>query len=946
MGAEACELASLCEGLNQQCSSDEMFVGLLENLQSPLDLQDADGRRGDYVLQNDKITVVIDSLGEPHDLAPTGGTIIDLGVRGGNDDVNQLYQIAGILPDDAFAYTSIQLVDQSPDMVALVARGTLSGRSEVDIVTRYELRACEEGLRIRTELSNGTPDVLSLTIADVSHWGQRNAVPFAPAPSEGFAHPELSLRGLQDAVASYDYVLARAAEANAPSYGFLRCDKSQIKGVNSSGLSALGTAIGIVRPGEQRNYQRFISVQQSSDLGAATAFVSEARTMLHGDPLPEKITGEVVAEGLAFEGGPRRGTILISEDLGDGSYRPLTTASPDAMGHVEATVTSRNPLLYELWSFGRVIASGRIASGLQRTLGTIEAELPARLSVSVTAEGAASYATLVVHPADSAEEERLQGTLMGGGIAPCAPWLGPAAGSSPACNLVTIEPQGTDFELPAGRYQLWFTAGTDWSLKRVDVEIGAGEVEGITVNLQSVPVAPPNWLSADLHVHGSASFDSSLPNLDRVRTFIAHGIDVIAATDHDFVTDYQNAVDALGLGEELVVMGGLETTSGIPFMEVPGESLPKTIGHFNHWPMLVDPLAPRGGAPWDEGVEPGDLFELLTPFMGEEPIHMLNHPWDDPDGGRDLGYLRAIGFDPRVPIKLAGQSHQNAFLEHAASGGTRNIDFDLIEVQNGVTAKLVLQTRVLWFSLLSQGFVQTGVANSDSHDLTRRLGFGRSYVDAGMDVASFDVATFNRALKDGKVVAGNGVVVLVSIVSAAGELRKSLGFTPYQPQPGDLLDIQVRAPPWVPVDVVRVVSSKGEVVIASGSDLVHPTDPLGTEGVVRYKGRIPLLGVLPNTSDSWVLVEAGLEFQPTADLNDDGVPDTSDNNGDGVVDVRDVADGESVGPLDTPASPSDPSDPRYAMTRVLPKAWPYGFSNPILLDRAGDGWSAPGLPSP
>ena len=134
------------------------------------------------------------------------------------------------------------------------------------------------------------------------------------------------------------------------------------------------------------------------------------------------------------------------------------------------------------------------------------------------------------------------------------------------------------------------------------MEVEAGEYLALGVNLRSLAVAPPGWLSADLHVHGQASFDSSLPDIDRVQSFVAHGIDVVASTDHDFVTDYSDTLRELGLDGQTVVIGGLETTQLIPHMRVPGSEFPKVIGHFNHWPIEPDPGAPRGGAPWDEKV--------------------------------------------------------------------------------------------------------------------------------------------------------------------------------------------------------------------------------------------------------------------------------------------------------------------------------------------------------
>jgi hypothetical protein len=152
----------------------------------------------------------------------------------------------------------------------------------------------------------------------------------------------------------------------------------------------------------------------------------------------------------------------------------------------------------------------------------------------------------------------------------------------------------------------------------------------------------------------------------------------------------------------------------------------------------------------------------------------------------------------------------------------------------------------------------------------------------------------------------------------------------------------VRAAPWIPVEEIRIVTSAGTRVVVRGDLLLQPTDPFGSDGVLRYQGSVPVRDFV--TKDDFLIVEAGLPYPIAADLDDDGVPDTSDNNGDGVVDKRDVEPDEDAGPFNATPDPSDPSDARYWVTRVVPGAWPIGFANPLILDVDGNGWTPPGLP--
>jgi hypothetical protein len=317
---------------------------------------------------------------------------------------------------------------------------------------------------------------------------------------------------------------------------------------------------------------------------------------------------------------------------------------------------------------------------------------------------------------------------------------------------------------------------------------------------------------------------------------------------------------------------------------------------------------------------------------------MLNHPWGEPLFGRDQGYLRAINYDPRKPI----EHDTNALLLRRPTGQRRNLDWNIIEIINGGDAAELMQARILWFSLLAQGYVAPGAGNSDSHGITdNQLGWARNWVQTSTRIAAFSASALHEAVRDGRIVTGNGVIVLVEVRSASGA-RRGLGFTPHAVQPGDVLSITVKAPPWIPVDEVRIVTSLGTRVIASGNELAHPQDPFGAAGVVRYEAQLPLAMLVDR--DDFLVVEAGLPYPLAADLDDDGVLDTTDNNGDGKVDARDVDPDEDVGPLAMPADPIDPADPRYLVTRVVPGAWPEGFANPIFVDVDGGGWTAPGLP--
>ena len=919
-GQDDCIVASPCTRLSYTC--DDGFVRMTtlgpgDDRPGGLDALASDG---DYLLENDRIRVVVDALDHQHYVAATGGMILDLATQGRDDDsINHIFQATGLLPEDAAHYTSVSMIEEE-GMVALVFRGALDGFPDQKIATRYELHPCEPGIRVRTEFVNldGHDNIVTLT--DGWYWSGRSAVPFTPLPGIGFVHQDFGLSDIQDVFHEVPLMAAAGHSDPAAAYAVVACSDDTLEGFQSDQVSAMGTRRRVISPRSSEVFERFIVAAPGNAIGPAVDLALETRRQLFGEPWLT-LSGSVTSTG---------GGAQISIESGD---TPLTQLVPNADGTYAARVPARDAYRVVVSSFGRVAGSADVTpAGPVTEIPPIDMPAVARLELDATVDGETRDVLVFLHPADDTTRDAVAAKYLGN-FAVCAPLLGPPHGGSPACNRVLVNGP-TTVVLPPGRYDAYATAGPFVSLSRETFEVDAGGSARADFALTTVPVQPAGTLSADFHVHGAASFDSSIPDADRVRAFVAASMDVIVATDHDVVHDYAEARDALSIDDRLVVITGVETTGQVLWDLVPDNYIPKVIGHYNFWPLERRDELPRQGAPPDELVEPQELFERAKAAgLPDDGVRQLNHPWADADFGRDLGFPRALEVDTHAP---------------PPKQLTDNLGHDVQEVMNGTNNEAFAAYRAFWFYLLNHGIVRGGTANSDSHGLTDNvLGTPRTLVYTDTTTAAFDRPAFDAAVKRGRMLGTNGPVIEVATMAADGSPRVP-SMEPFDPSTTATLEISVRAAPWVPVAEVRIIVN-GEVVRTLESEMTHPADPFGTTGLTRFEGRFSLSELLPAEGDAWLVVEAGAPLVENADLDCDGIPDTGDNDKNGTIDWRDAEDNESepgecdgeIGPLGHPA-PAMRDSPEYHFEAVTPEGFPLAFTNPLLFDRNGDGFSGAG----
>ena len=378
-------------------------------------------------------------------------------------------------------------------------------------------------------------------------------------------------------------------------------------------------------------------------------------------------------------------------------------------------------------------------------------------------------------------------------------------------------PGRTSHEVAVGHYRLVASRGYEYEIDEVDVEVTAGETIEVELTLDHT-VDTTGWLCGDFHIHTMYSPDSNDLLEWKVRASAAVGLELPISTDHRFISDLQPTVEALGLTEWVHWFPGHEITTF-------------TYGHFNAYPLEVQPDEPNQGAIEWLGLSPGELFDRVR----EEPIDpvlQINHP----RGSRSAGaYFDWVGLDPFT-------------LETEVPEGW-STNFDSVEVFNGSGWSSNRDATVRdWFGFLENDHLITAIGNSDSHDAEwSDVGYPRTcLVLPDESPATVTRSAIRDVVLSGRVVIDGGIFVMVEAEDGRGP-----GDVVPAPDGTSTVHITVQAPTWVDGTTVEVVVN-GEVVETITMD-ESTEDPLNP--VVRLDRDFEVL----LDDDGWLVVGAYAE---------------------------------------------------------------------------------------
>ena len=505
-----------------------------------------------------------------------------------------------------------------------------------------------------------------------------------------------------------------------------------------------------------------------------------------------------------------------------------------------------------------------------------------------------------------------------------------------ASERVTVEP---------GDYQVVVSRGPRYSVFKQNVSIAPGQVATVQAEIVKL-LDTSGFVHSDFHVHSIDSPDAEVTREERVAVMLAEGMDFFTPSDHGVRSDFVPTLKAMGVEDLIGVAASSETTSF-------------DYGHFNSWPVWVDPDSISGGSfDWAGAAPPGMDFPSYGNY-NLSPAQIIDGLHDDPmDNIVQINHIAShfgagglsidTGMTPPQSFANLAFKRLDPSIDNAFDDG-----FDALEVwigtngRGGIINEFLGQNAGDWFNLINQDLVRIGVADSDTHDRRFTQVSARTLVaSATENPADLGAAaeTLAANVVAGKAIGTNAPFLMLQADGqfASQAQRAGLRLEQDNTLAADVgsdvvLTATVSTPAWAAIDTVEFyINNQPELASVPG-------------GAARYS-------VCPNVRVSagdpgWVAVDVvinsavqgGTRTDITATFTLEGVTEDT-----WVVAMARGTDGisEPLFPV-LPASLDSGSNTTLAdLTdgNLGEGGTPaFAFTNPLFIDVNGDGWTTPGV---
>lgn len=806
------------------------------------------GRVGDFLLANDQIRVVIRDVGRQFSFLLTyGGNIIDADwVRApgepGQDNFLAMTPLINI-SSTANVQEIVVINDGSDGQPAVIRTfgvddlfdaidptnairefgfGALPVAAQdvdlpIEITTEYTLEPGERAVRIDTSIRNDGERALPLYVGDfLNGGGELDTF----VPSLGFGEPVLRLE--------MPFMAYAGIGANrSVSYGIIPVPLPGFEftagAFTQTGVSAwslgqdvlsiiLSQAPGalVVPAGETRSYTRYFAVG-SGDVGS----VADVRNRLFSIPVGT-LRGQVTAHGA-----PAAGAIVsVVRKPGEAGaeFDVVDSFRTGADGRYGGTVAPGNYfVLARLEGYPYDSETVRPLEHPVEVVAGQEVEqdiaLPATGALRVTVvdqeERPIPARVILIGFDPNPDPGNLQdvaGFLLRGFVFDSNP---KRRNEFPfgIAGLHFVGPSGDTgvVPVPPGEYEAVITHGPEFSEHRQRLVIASGETTTVNAILARV-VDTGGFVGADYHVHLVQSPDSYVTRDERILAMMAEGMEHMAASDHDFRTDLTPDIARLGVADDFASSVSDEITTF-------------DFGHFNVWPLPVDPSSITGGAlDWGRsGVAPGMDYPSLGSYdlspaeifaaSPEDSVVQVNH--------MNTGFFSLAGIDtaqvPPQSFTDPTRIRQDPSITNLYDDGYTTLEV-WIEGNRSQTARFREANLGDWFNLLNQGRFKSATADSDTHTtLLSQAGGPRNFVAASTDTpGDLDEAELAASVTGGRLIGTNAPFVRIQV---EGEEGQTAGLALGEPQlvratSGQVtVRLGIQSPLWAEFDTVEIYAN-------------------------------------------------------------------------------------------------------------------------------------------
>ena len=751
------------------------------------------GGIGDWFISNGTLCAVFSAVEHETYLSHRGGALVDLGFCGRADDQWKSYHEMFNLSQDKIIPSDNISIELGENSASIIVQGTMSG---VDNKTIYSLNLLNpEQLFITTTLTRvEKSDSLNLFGAIILH-PSRSLTPFVLATdntqfSKGFKHPFVNTNdkvGMLKVMFPADLHILIGADHIKPeiSYGVLaktaelvrnNGDRQMLKqfAINNQNFTLLGNftnPLWFNTDGKPGLLQFAQTPLMDIDVGESLFF----EKIIYVSPVADaaSITNRI------YKGETINGTFTHLQQrlsIRNEKGHPITFAKPDSDGTYSITLPQD------------IIQADKVFTPPSTSLlfKTATLTLPQGRPMRLVFKGRQVGDTYTPDPKFFRDTTAF--TVDDTSY--------PTNMESNSLSLAGVSQDIKQIEIPQGSYTVYATRGIEYSLTRTELTIEAGRTYNLTIEDPVLAVQTPHWINADFHLHSLNSFDSTLPTQQRVIDFYAQGGEVMVPSEHKQSVNFQPTIDRLQLSNRLIQIPGVELTGMAHTTKVP-----RTIGHSNVFPVSGHLKEFMGGTKPHENRRLGEViaqYKSRSPEPVTQRVFQLNHPRNDKEEIDDIYFLDHLSieknYDPSLPVN---SSQNSSLIESVADGDYRDIDFDAIEILNGSDMDTYRSVRKDWFSFLSQGYLKTATANSDSHNTHELAAIPRNYVYMRNDfIQNFDQQEFVSSVLQGKLFGSTGPIIDVTLnQTAIGETFSGHRAT---------LRIGIQAAQWIPVEQLAI----------------------------------------------------------------------------------------------------------------------------------------------